>query len=68
MKIRSVRPELFHADGRTDGQTDRQTDMTNLIIFFSILRTPLKTELVVNARFAYGSCPAELLYAYSEQS
>ena len=26
MKIRPVRAELFHADGRTDGRTDRQTD------------------------------------------
>jgi hypothetical protein len=25
-KIRPVRAELFHADGRTDGWTDRQID------------------------------------------
>ena len=25
MKIRLLRAELFHADGRTDGWTDRQT-------------------------------------------
>ena len=30
MKIRTVRAELFHADGRTD----RRTDLTKLIVAF----------------------------------
>ena len=34
MKIRQVRAELFHADGRTDGQKEISTDMTKLIVAF----------------------------------
>jgi hypothetical protein len=34
MKIRLLRPELFHADG--------QTDMTKLLVAFRHLRTRLK--------------------------
>ena len=35
MKIRPVKAELFHADGRTDGRrdkTDRRTNMTQIIV------------------------------------
>jgi hypothetical protein len=34
MKIRPVRIELFHFDGRMDGLTDRQIDMAELIVAF----------------------------------
>ena len=34
MKIRPLRAEFFHADGRTDRQTDRQTGMSKRIVAF----------------------------------
>ena len=34
MKMRPVRPEMIHADGRTDRKTVRQTDVTKLIVTF----------------------------------
>jgi hypothetical protein len=34
MKIRSVRDELFHADGRADGQTDMSKLKSRLPQFF----------------------------------
>ena len=34
MKIRPVRAELFHADGRTNGQADRQAYTAKLIVAF----------------------------------
>jgi hypothetical protein len=34
MKIRPVRAEPFHADGRTDRQTYGQTDVTKPIVAF----------------------------------
>ena len=40
MKIRPVRVELFHADGRTDGQTV----VMNLVVFFANLRMRLKSN------------------------
>jgi len=36
MKIRLVRAELYHVDGRKDRQTDRQTGMMKLIVVFRI--------------------------------
>jgi len=34
MKIRPVKAELFHADGRTGERPDRQTDMTEVTVDF----------------------------------
>jgi hypothetical protein len=36
MKVRLVRAELFHADGRSDRRTDGQTDMTKLTVAFRL--------------------------------
>jgi hypothetical protein len=36
MKIRPVRTELFHVDGRVEGRTDRQTIITNKMHTFYI--------------------------------
>jgi len=41
VKIRPVRGELFHADGRTDRLTDRHDDAISRC--WQILRTPLKS-------------------------
>ena len=40
MKIRPVRAELSHADGRRDGRTDRK----NLIVAVVILQKGLKSD------------------------
>jgi len=49
MKIRQVRVELFHADGRGDGQTEIYTDMTKLIVTFrnfSSARKKMETSIL----------------------
>jgi hypothetical protein len=52
MKIRPVGAELFHADGRTDRHDEANS------CFFAILRTRLKTSLLVLRR--------EIIALYSE--
>jgi len=47
IKIRPMRAEFFHADGRTDGQTDKRTDLTKLIVIFAVLRTRLKQDWTI---------------------
>ena len=43
MKILPVEADLFHVDGQTDGETD----ITKLTAAFTILRTSLKSEVLV---------------------
>jgi hypothetical protein len=42
MKFRSVRAEMFHADGQTEGRTDRRNEGNSR--FSQFLRTLLKTS------------------------
>jgi hypothetical protein len=48
MKIRSVRAELLHAEGRAGREADRQTDITKLIIaFHNFANAPKMAECCV---------------------
>jgi len=51
MKLRSVRAELFHADGRADRRTDRLGEIN--ISFLGILRTRLKKIFHQDGAFSH---------------
>jgi len=52
MKIRPMRTELFHADGRTDGQTD----MTKLIVTFRSFANAPKKDTRSNSDILHAGC------------
>ena len=61
MKIRPVRSEFLHTDGRKDRRTERQTDVARLIkASRNFAKAPKKHNVSVHAIKSYGNLEVQL--------